>query len=153
MNEDPEDNEGRGLWVGPIILAGLIVSLVTFASCARAETIRHDMGGSVSARLDQMQHMSGVRIVGRCYSACTMLLGLPDTCVTRNARLGFHGPSTRSGLPLPHSEWERVSNVMADQYPPALRLWFLREGRMNTGPVRVIRGAELINMGVKECRK
>lgn len=121
-------------------------------SCARSETITHDMGGSVSARLDQMQHKRGVRIVGACYSACTMLLGLPDTCVTRSARLGFHGPATRSVLPLPHSEWDRVSRVMADQYPPALRLWFLTVGRENTGPVRVIRGAELIDMGVKECR-
>ncbi len=133
--------------VGAVVFWGLVG-----VSCARSETIRHDMGGSVLARLDQMQTLSGVRIVGACYSACTMLLGLPDTCVTRNARLGFHGPSTRSGIPLPHSEWERVSRVMADQYPPALRLWFMAEGRKNTGAVRVIRGAALIDMGVKECK-
>ena len=139
--------------LGTVLIGAATFWLAFGVSCARAETIRHDMGGSVSARLDQMQHMSGVRIVGRCDSACTMLLGLPDTCVTRSARLGFHGPSTRSGLPLPRSEWERVSNVMADHYPPALRRWFMAEGRKNTGAVRVIRGAELINMGVRECAK
>ena len=122
-------------------------------SCARSETITHDMGGSVSARLKQMQTLSGVRIEGACYSSCTMLLGLPDTCVTRSARLGFHGPSTRSGIPLPHSEWERVSRVMAEQYPPMLRLWFLTTGRNVTGQVIIKRGAELFRMGVKECRK
>ena len=139
--------------LGTVLVGAAIFWGFVGVSCTRAETITHDMGGSVSARLDQMQTLSGVRIEGACYSSCTMLLGLPDTCVTKSARLGFHGPSTRLGLPLPHSEWDRVSRVMADQYPPKLRLWFLAEGRMNTGPVRVIRGAALIDMGVKECRK
>ncbi len=141
------------LWyLAPMVLLGF-VAWGGLAKCAFGETIHRDMGGSVEERLDQMRSMSSVRIVGACYSACTMLLGLPDTCVTRNARLGFHGPSTRSGLPLPQSEWDAASKVMAAHYPPKLRLWFLAEGRMNTGPVRVIRGADLIDMGVKECRK
>lgn len=139
--------------LGTVLIGTVIFWGFVGVSCARSETITHDMGGSVSARLEQMQTLSGVRIVGACYSSCTMLLGLPDTCVTRSARLGFHGPSTRSGIPLPHSEWDRVSRVMADQYPPMLRLWFLTTGRMNTGAVAVIGGRELINMGVKECRK
>lgn len=124
--------------LGTVLIGAAIFWGAVGVSCARSETIRHDMGGSVSARLDQMQHMSGVRIVGACYSACTMLLGLPDTCVTRSARLGFHGPATRSALPLPHSEWDRVSRVMAEQYPPKLRLWFMAEGRRNTGSVGLI---------------
>jgi len=136
----------------PMVLLG-IVAWVGLAKCAFGETIRHDMGGSVAERLDQMRSISRVRIEGACYSSCTLLLGAPDACVTRNARLGFHGPSTRSGLPLPRSEWERVSLIMAEQYPPKIRLWFLATGRMVTGEMSVIRGRELISMGVKECRK
>lgn len=141
------------------MLSTVLVGTVIFwgavgVSCARSETITHDTGGSVQARVEAIAtQREPVRIVGYCASACTVHLGAPDTCVTRNARLGFHGPSTRSGLPLPRSEWERVSNVMADHYPPKLRLWFLTVGRENTGPVRVIRGAELIDMGVKECKR
>jgi len=139
--------------LGTVLIATTIFWGAVGVSCARGETITHDMGGSVSARLEQMQTLSGVRIVGACYSSCTMLLGLPDTCVTKSARLGFHGPATRSAIPLPHSEWDRVSRVMADHYPPALRLWFLTTGRNVTGQVVIKRGAELIRMGVKECAK
>jgi len=140
--------------VGLVLVGTVIFWGAVGVSCARAETITHDTGGSVKTRADAIAtQRDPVRIEGICYSACTMHLGAPDVCVTRNARLGFHGPSTRSGLPLPRSEWERVSKQMADHYPPKLRLWFLTVGRENTGAVRVIRGAELINMGVKECRK
>lgn len=139
--------------LGTVLIGAAVFWGFVGVSCARGETIRHDTGGSVQARAEAIAtQREPVRIVGYCASACTMHLGAPDVCVTRNARLGFHGPSTRSGLPLPRSEWERVSNVMADHYPPKLRLWFLTVGRENTGAVRVIRGAELIDMGVKECR-
>lgn len=141
------------LWyLAPMVLLGA-VAWGGLAKCAFGETIRHDMGGSVAQRLEQMQTMSSVRIVGACYSSCTMLLGVPDACVTPSARLGFHGPSTRSGLPLLRSEWDRVSRIMAEQYPPKIRMWFLASGRLLSAQhMRVFHGSELINMGVKECR-
>lgn len=140
--------------LGTVIIGAAIFWGAVGVSCARSETIRHDMGGSVSARVEHLAHTTGpIRIVGACYSACTLSLGHPQVCVSPDARLGFHGPSTRSVLPLPREEWERVSREMADHYPPKVRLWFLTTGRfLSAQHMRVMRGAELIGMGVKECR-
>lgn len=139
--------------LGTVLILTGVLFVAGITSCARGETVTHDTGGSVAARLDQMRSMSSVRIVGACYSSCTLLLGVPDACVTPSARLGFHGPSTRSGLPLLRSEWDRVSRIMAEQYPPKIRLWFLASGRLLSAQhMRVFHGSELISMGVKECR-
>lgn len=138
--------------LGTVLIYAAIFWGFVGVSCARSETITNDMGGSVQARLDRMSTMSEARIVGQCYSACTLYLGLPNVCVAPDARLGFHGPSTRSGILLPRAEWDRVSHEMAAHYPPAVRLWFLAEARKVTGRVVVVRGSELIEMGVKECR-
>ena len=139
--------------------SGLLAALACLAllpSPARALDIRNDLGGSVQARIEQVQALrergTRVRIVGTCVSACTLLLGLAATCVMPEARLGFHGPSTRlKGIPLPHEDFERISRQMADHYPEPLRRWFLAEARLRTDGYITISGRQAIAMGARAC--
>lgn len=133
-----------------------LAMLTAAAETANAMIVTHDMGGSVRERLSEVESLraSGteVRIVGTCVSACTLLLGVPTTCVTPSARLGFHGPSTRrNGLPLPRAEYERVSLQMAQLYPPRIREWFMSKARKVTGDYILMSGRDAIAMGARAC--
>lgn len=126
------------------------------ATPVTALDVRNDNGGSVEARVAEVERLRSqgvrVRILGTCLSACTLYLGLPNTCVSPGAKLGFHGPSTRhAGLPLPHSEFERLSAVMASYYPGEIRNWFWQEARMRTKGLYTISGAQAIRMGARAC--
>lgn len=136
-------------------LAAMILVAGTGAQ-AKGITITRDMGGSVRERIMQVSDLSAkgteVRIVGTCISACTLLLGVPNACVTPTARLGFHGPSTRKrGLPLPRAEYERVSAQMASLYPPQIGDWFMNTARKVTGDYILISGRDAIAMGARAC--
>jgi ATP-dependent protease ClpP protease subunit len=137
-------------------LLAVLATLVLSPLPARALDIRNDPGGPVEARIAQLQALrdkgTPVRIIGTCLSACTLLLGLAQTCVMPDARLGFHGPSTRlKGIPLPREEFERVSRLMAEHYPEPLRRWFLAEARMRTDGYITLRGWQAIAMGARAC--
>lgn len=140
------------MWLGPLLLAALAF-WVSLGWWAWGYTVTDDMGGPVQARLEDMQSLHGVRIEGRCYSACTLYLGLPDTCVTLSSRLGFHSPYWRLAgfqMPLPFKEWERVTLLMAAQYPEPMRDWWMRDARHRIDTV-VISGARAVEMGAKRC--
>lgn len=137
-------------------VVGAVLAVAVVAQGATAMEVRNDMGGSVRERLAKIRALEAqqvpVRITGTCVSACTMYLGLSQACVTPQARLGFHGPSTRlRGMPLPRAEFERLSQEMAQHYPPAIRAWFLADARMVTGDYITITGAEAIRMGARPC--
>ena len=94
-----------------------------------------------------------VQITENCASACTLLLGVADVCVAPDATFLFHGPVGSSG-PLPRRNFDRVSQLMADHYPPALAEWFMRTGRGTPGdrPLYQISGAQIITYGwAKDC--
>ena len=67
-------------------------------SSDRGETIVNDRGGYLvdyAARLAQFQKGGQkVNFAGRCNSACTLFLALPQnqTCITPGASFGFHAP-------------------------------------------------------------
>lgn len=118
--------------------------------------ISNDPGGSLPARLEDLQRLrhSGQRVEirrGYCNSACTLYLGLPDTCISGRVRFGFHGPQLATrGLKMLPSDFERWSQTMANHYPPALRRWFLSTARHSTDLI-TLSGEQLINMGVARC--
>ena len=117
--------------------------------------IGNDRGGSIRERLIRIRDLriSGqpVRIEGDiCYSACTLLIGLPQTCVAAETTFGFHGPSY-SGRPMSTADFEHTSRVMASYYPPSIRTWFLQEARYDIRSVQRVSGAELIRHGVRAC--
>lgn len=123
---------------------------------APVNVVRNDNGGSIETRLEMIAHMRRaghrIEIRGNCASACTMFLGLPNTCVARNARLGFHGPSSQYyGISLPPREFEYWSRVMADHYPAAIRNWFMTTARHTTMGLVTITGAEAIRLGARAC--
>ena len=120
-----------------------------------AFVVVNDLGGSVDERLIQMNSLqdTSVEIQGTCLSACTMFLGLPHVCVSPQATLGFHGPRTAlPGIPLPRKEFEKYSHVMAQEYPPKLRSWFLKEARYHINDIILLSGSEVIKLGSKECK-
>jgi len=119
--------------------------------------VTHDLGGPVEERMRRVENMrargEGVAIpYGQCISACTLYLGLPDTCIGRNAVFGFHGPAARTrGLGLPLDEFERISHAMARYYPEPVRTWYLSTARYVIGEYYSVSGAQLIAMGFSEC--
>jgi hypothetical protein len=138
-----------------VLFAAFVVTL-GIPKSASALDIRNDLGGAVSSRIAKVEQLRAagiqVRILGTCVSACTLYLGLPNTCVAISARLGFHGPSTRlKSIPLPRQEFERISRQMATYYPSKIRKWFMSQARMRTGSYYTISGAQAIAMGARPC--
>lgn len=137
------------------------VILITLAWCAPTLAqdriiIDMDRGGSLEIRLAEIADLrrsgQSVEISGECDSACTMYLGLPQTCVHPSAILGFHGPQSQMyGIGLPPDEFEYWSQIMGSHYPPTLRRWYLSKGRNLTVGIYQIRGPDLIRMGARPC--
>ncbi|MCV2876543.1 hypothetical protein OE810_09780 [Rhodobacteraceae bacterium XHP0102] len=109
--------------------------------------IRNDGGGPLGdyilqTRLAGLTHAE-VRITGWCASACTLYLSLPQTCVSRDARFGFHAPS--GGTAAQNREALRL---FAEYLPANLQGWYLREAAHLTGrDYRALSGADLVAMG------
>lgn len=116
-----------------------------------AQDITYDLGGSVQDRLEEIKHLDGVRIVGLCVSACTMYLGLPKTCVSEKAKLGFHSPQTKIKTPLLKPDWEQTTQIIAGHYPKALAEWYLKTARFSS-EVTYLSGKEVIKLGATPCK-
>ena len=117
--------------------------------------IRNDRGGLLRDRISELHRLNrsgqAVRIEGRiCYSTCTMYLGLPQTCVSPDTTFGFHGPSSY-GRQLNPAIFERASQIISENYPPALRQWYMETGRYKIRSMYRISGAEIIALGVRQC--
>ena len=58
--------------------------------------IHDNRGGNVLQMIQRRTELEAsgrpVRISGRCNSACTMLITLPNACLVRDASVGFHAP-------------------------------------------------------------
>lgn len=130
------------------------------ASCTSAKpphVVREDFGGRIVTRFMEIEELKAkdkrVEIRGICASACTLYLGMEDTCVRPQARLGFHGPMSPFLIPLPPAEFEKESAGMAAAYPPALARWFMEEGRHKIGADNLtwFTGAQVIEMGARAC--
>ncbi len=139
-----------------VFAAALVVQDQPAAARAKLQIISYDMGGDLGERIRIVERLrqngTEVRIEGTCVSACTLYLGLPNSCVTAGAILGFHGPRTRTaGLPLPREDFDRLSAVMAGYYPRQIRQWFWSEARMVTQSYFTISGRQAAKMGARLC--
>lgn len=141
---------------GSLALAGALVGVADHAAAQGRETIvvHRDPGGYLGERGRRIRqlHNTGQRVElrGICYSACTMYLGLPNTCVAPSASFGFHGPSSH-GTALPPGEFERWSQVMARNYREPLRSWYMETARYEINGHYRLSGAQLISMGYARC--
>ncbi|PCJ04786.1 MAG: hypothetical protein COB16_17480 [Rhodobacteraceae bacterium] len=151
----------RAKSIGKTLLAALAVTIglsgingQAFASL-QPYVVHNDRGGFVRDRLREIRNLraSGqpVEIRGAvCYSTCTMLLGLPQTCISPKTVFGFHGPS-RSGRRLPPEDFEYYSQVIAQYYPKPLKDWYMKKGRKRINGLHRIKGTEIIRMGARAC--
>lgn len=140
--------------------AVLTMGLCTLPQTASAAgqtpyVVANDWGGSIRDRLIELRDLrsSGrpVEIRGHiCFSSCTMLLGLPNTCISPNTTFGFHGPS-RSGQPLSPEQFDKYSRIIAANYPQALTNWYMKTGRNRIKSLYKIKGRKLIRMGLRSC--
>ncbi|MEL6806833.1 MAG: hypothetical protein AAFO97_03545 [Pseudomonadota bacterium] len=117
--------------------------------------VLNDRGGLLLTRLRQMGKLRAesrpVQIRGGiCYSTCTMLMGLPNACISPTTVFGFHGPSSY-GRTLDQATFERASAVIASYYPEPLQEWYMNDARYTINGVRRVRGETIINMGVASC--
>ena len=105
-----------------------------------------DVGGFVDAYRDQTERYRRedreVRL-HECRSACTLALSLPNVCVYPYGTLKFHKAYNVNTKEAD----EGVSRELFNAYPPAVRA---RLGDL-TRQYRVLRGAELIELGVRDC--
>ncbi|MEP4037921.1 hypothetical protein [Pseudophaeobacter sp.] len=140
--------------------AAVTMALLTTTDTASAAgqtpyVVGNDRGGFVRDRLIELRNLrsSGrqVEIRGRvCYSTCTMLLGLPNACVSPNTTFGFHGPS-QSGRRLSPEKFDFYSRVIAANYPQELNDWYMQTGRKRINSIYKIKGSQIIKMGVRAC--
>jgi len=124
-------------------------------SVGTAYVVGNDRGGFLRDRLIELRNLRGsgrrVEIRGNiCYSTCTMLLGLPKTCISPDTTFGFHGPS-KSGRRLKPERFEHFSRVIAQYYPATLQSWYMSTGRNRINGMHRIRGSEIIRMGIQAC--
>lgn len=140
------------IWV-ILILIGLGTCAVMAAEPDRL-VVRDDPGGAVMDYAARVQQLGDQPVVidGRCMSACTLYLGARNVCITRGARLYFHGPSSQFyGLGLPPDEFDAVSRFMGNHYPEQIKDWFIGVGRYRLVGFFEMGGAEAIALGAKEC--
>jgi hypothetical protein len=134
---------------GPAIF---VLSLLAASAQAKNVIIRSDPGGLIESYAREFHDIAarGDRIVidGPCFSACTIALSLPTTCVTDRAVLGFHlprqlGEDSKVELSL------EMASLMWGFYPPAIQQWLRDRGGL--GPhIKYLRGRDLMKL-VKRC--
>ena len=125
-----------------------------FLAASKTMVVTSDRGGYLTQRSDQISRLRAagdrVELRGTCLSACTMYLSLPNVCVAPTAIFGFHGPSL-NGVPLPPRDFDYWSEVMASNYNPPLRSWFMKKARYNTSGYYQVTGEQLIRLGYPTC--
>lgn len=162
MNSGPPFAAILALWrnIGPFKLFAAAVAAAVALLTIPAQAIdapliiRDDPGGDLMSYVAKVQALqqSGrrVEIRGVCDSACTMLLSV--ACVSPNARLGFHGPSSGVyGIALPPAEHDYWARVMASHYPPQLANWYMQSAQHQILRMISISGREAIRLGATPC--
>ena len=127
-----------------LLLAGCASS--NWTPAADPWVIRADGGGRLveyEAKRKRLERLgTEVRIVGKCYSACTIFTTLPNACVSKTAKIGFHGASVSIG-PIGDDQ-------MARHYRGEVKRRYLAEWRHLKGSdLHVITGAQLKRLDPK----
>ena len=119
-------------------------------------TVTDDPGGLVWVHWglwkDAVAKGRPVEILGRCWSACTMVMTVPQDriCFGPKAQLGFHAAWVReTGKPSGiATKW------MFDQYPKDIQNWITKRGgvgKMSIGEFWYLTAPELWEMGYRRC--
>ena len=111
--------------------------------------VQKDLGGLVSdyrAMTELYRQQNREVRLHECRSACTLALSLPNVCVYPTSVLRFHSAYHRDTKQVDAN----ISRELLAAYPVAVRE---RLGNHLTRQYRSIGGAELINLGVRDCTK
>jgi hypothetical protein len=111
-----------------------------------AIVVQKDVGGLVRAYQERTElYRSQNREVRlhECRSACTLALSLPNVCVYPSSTLKFHQAYNDITKEVDHG----VTSELWSAYPPSVRE---KLGTL-TRQYKVLRGAELIAIGVRDC--
>jgi len=98
-----------------------------------AKTIRADKGGEVVTYALKVKRLerdgTPVRISGKCESACTLYLSLPENqiCISRDASFSFHKPYGSS-----RRVNRSAANMMVSEYPLWVQDWLAFNGGLRT---------------------
>jgi hypothetical protein len=101
-------------------------------SAPEVVTIRNERGGYVvdyAARMMKLEESNTpVRFAGRCDSACTLYLALPQdqTCIAHGASFRFHAPSASSRFARQAAE-----TYMLNTYPEWVTRWLEAQGGLS----------------------
>lgn len=112
----------------------------------QAVIVYKDVGGLVSdyeAQTEAYRRENREVRLHECRSACTLALSLPNVCVYPDAQVKFHQAYNETTRETDYG----VSEKLFDSYPAAVRA---RLGTL-TRQYRVLTGAELIELGVRNC--
>lgn len=134
--------------IAAAVAAGLWAAGLWVPSASATVVISSDRGGSIRQYEQRyaLVRASGSPVVidGRCYSACTLVLGLvpPNrVCVTSRARLGFHAawfPGPGGGQVLSRDHTFQLYRI----YPEWVRDWIVQRGGLSSRML-ILEGAEL----------
>jgi hypothetical protein len=128
------------------LIAFAIFALPLANPCRAAIRIEDDLGGRLGDYILRYSNagQSGKKIIidGRCYSACTTVIGLvlpKSICVTPRAQLGFHAA-------LIPNQWGRLvvdqqaTRLMFSMYPKPIRDWLAFNGGLDTRMIYISGG-------------
>lgn len=110
---------------------GSLVFVVFMTTNAFSYTISNDRGGTIiSYQLKYLKlkdRNEKVKVIGRCESACTLVLQLKNVCITRSARFGFHLPyDGTSG-----NTDRKAADFLTSRYPNWVRNWISLNGGLS----------------------
>ncbi|WP_404862453.1 hypothetical protein [Georhizobium sp. MAB10] len=105
------------------------VQLVHASPSSNHFYVRDDPGGHVALYVIKVNQLirsnRQVRFVGRCESACTLYLSVPESraCIVENAVFGFHLPYGGD-----RKANEAAAHMMLSAYPDWVRAWIADQG-------------------------
>jgi hypothetical protein len=124
-------------WAMPALMAvsvsGCVGNAMSTFEGIGAKTVRADTGGEVVSYALKVKRIerdgTPVRISGKCESACTLYLSLPQDqiCITPAASFSFHKPYG-SSQPVNRS----TAEMMVQQYPDWVQAWLEANGGLRT---------------------
>jgi hypothetical protein len=138
-------------------IAFALLATLLANTCEAAIRIEDDLGGPLGDYILRFSNASRSRekviIDGRCYSACTTVIGLvppQNICVTPRAVLGFHAalaPDHWGGLAIDADATRLIYNI----YPKPIQEWLKNSGGLERRRMIYLRSADLAKLYAR-CR-
>lgn len=142
-------------WVPSVVIAAVALLIGMSAPAAAKintkieKVVFYDPGGVIGTRLREIDRLRAegkrVRIMGRCESACTLYLIMPNTCIGQGADFRFHQAWDHR-----RQRADSATKLMFMLYPKRIQDWITSKGGL--GPDFIwLRGDEMRKL-VRACK-